>query len=67
MRGEHTVKKFINQHEVILHRLLVKFPKVALSQRDKPVQELKHERSIDITFCDRDDVDILVLDMRKSS
>jgi hypothetical protein len=62
-RSKHTIQELINQHKVVLHSLLIKLPKVALSQRYKPIQELKDERRIRVALRDRDQIYILVFDM----
>ena len=58
-----TIQQLINQHKIILYRLLIKLAKVALAQCNQPIEKLKHKRRICITFCNSNNVDILVLDM----
>lgn len=65
--SRHTIEQFINQHKVVLHGLFVKLSKVALPQRNKPVEELKDQRGIGIALRHGDQVDILVLDMAEGS
>ena len=59
----HTIQKLINQHKVILNRLLIKLPKIPLAKSDEPVQKLEHKRCIGIAFRHSHQIDILVLHM----
>lgn len=59
----NTIKQLINEHEVILHGILIEFAEIPLSQRDKPIQEFKDNSSISIALRHRRDIDVLVLDM----
>ena len=61
-----TIQQFIYKHKVVLHGLLIKLPKVAPPKPNQPIQKLEDERRIGITLCDRDDVDVLVLNMAES-
>lgn len=65
-RGVHTIQQLINKHEITLHSLLVKLPKIPLPQRHESVQKLKHQRCIRIALRDRHQVDILMLHMTES-
>lgn len=65
-RGSHlTVQEFVYQDKVVLDGLLVKLAKVALTELDKPVEELEYQGSIGIALCDGNEVNILVLDVAK--
>ena len=65
-RGVYTIQQLINKHEITLHSLLVKLPKIPFPQRHESVQKLKHQRCIRIALRDRHQVDILMLHMTKS-
>lgn len=58
-----TVQELINQHEIILHGLFVKLPKVTPPQPHQPVEELEHQRCIGIALGHGHQVNVLVLDM----
>lgn len=59
----HTVQQLVYQHKIVLHSLLIELAKVAPSQRDQLVQELKHQRRIRVTLRDSHQIDILMLHM----
>ncbi|TLS25157.1 hypothetical protein PpBr36_07934 [Pyricularia pennisetigena] len=57
----------VDKHKVVLDGLLVKLAKVAPPELDKAVEELKDESSVRIALGNSHEVDVLVLDMAKSS
>jgi hypothetical protein len=59
----HTVQQLVDEHKVVLDRLLVKLAKVAPPQLDEAVEELKDERRVRVALGHRHQVDVLVLDM----
>ena len=61
--GKHTIQQLIDQHEILLHGLLIKLAKIRPPQRDQLPEDLKHQRGIGIALRHRDEVYILVFDV----
>jgi hypothetical protein len=58
-----TVQQFVDKYEIVLDGLLVKLPKITLSQRNQAVQEFEDQGSVGIAFGDCHEINIFVLDM----
>lgn len=63
MSVPHTIQQLVDEHEITLHCLLIKLPKISLPQRNQPVQKLKHQRRVRIALRHRYQVYVLVLHM----
>lgn len=58
-----TIQKLIHQHEIVLHGLLIEFPKIPSPQPNQPIQKFERQGRIGIALRHRDQINILVLDM----
>lgn len=58
-----TIKQLVDEDKIVLDSFFVKFPKIALPQRDQAVEEFEDQGSISIALGDCHEIDVFMFDM----